>query len=83
MREEIGRVARNSLRWGKEAAEGAFREVVTQGPERTLGRGFAVVRNATGAIVTSAASANQAGELRVQFQDGTIDASVPRGEETE
>ena len=58
-----------------------FREVVAQGPEKTLGRGFAVVHSATGEIVTSAAAAGEAKELQVQFQDGSIDASVRRDEE--
>jgi exodeoxyribonuclease VII large subunit len=79
--EEIRRVARNTLRWGADAAEGTFREVVAQGPEKTLGRGFAVVHSATGQIVTSAAAASEAAEVRLQFQDGSIDASVRRGEE--
>ena len=79
--EEIDRLARNSLRWGAEAAEATFREVVAQGPEKTLGRGFAVVHSATGQIVTSAAAAGEAAEVRLQFQDGSIDASVHRGEE--
>ena len=81
--EEIDRLARNTLRWGAEAAEATFREVVAQGPEKTLGRGFAVVHSATGQIVTSAAAACEAAEVRLQFQDGSIDASVHRGEEKE
>ena len=57
--EEIDRLARNTLRWGADAAEATFREVVAQGPEKTLGRGFAVVHSATGQIVTSAAAASE------------------------
>ena len=53
--EEVKRLARNSLRWGAEAAEATFREVVAQGPEKTLGRGFAVVHGPLGHVVTSAA----------------------------
>lgn len=74
--EEIERLARNTLRWGADAAEGTFREVVAQGPEKTLGRGFAVVHSATGDVITSAAAAGVAKELQVQFQDGSIEASV-------
>jgi exodeoxyribonuclease VII large subunit len=81
--DEIERLARNTLRWGADAADATFREVVAQGPEKTLGRGFAVVHSATGQIVTSAAAAGQAAEVRLQFQDGSIDASVHRGEEKE
>ena len=78
---EVERLARNSLRWGAEAAEATFREVVAQGPEKTLGRGFAVVQTPGGQILSSAAAAGEAKNLRVQFQDGTIKASVRRGKE--
>ena len=64
-----------------DAAESTFREVVAQGPQKTLGRGFAVVRSAEGGVITSAASAGQADGIQVQFQDGSIDASVIRDKE--
>ena len=68
------------LRWGAEAAEATFREVVAQGPEKTLGRGFAVVHSATGEIVTSAAAAGDAKDAGAV--PGRIDrASVRRGKE--
>ena len=74
--DEVERLARNTLRWGAEAAEATFREVVAQGPDKTLGRGFAVVHKSSGEIVTSAAAAADAKSLQVQFQDGSIDATV-------
>lgn len=52
--------------------------MVAQGPQKTLGRGFAVVRGAEGDVITSAAAARQADDIRVQFQDGSIDASMIR-----
>ena len=76
--DEVKRQALTTLRWGAEAAEATFREVVAQGPEKTLGRGFAVVHSATGEIVTSAAAASDAKNVQVQFQDGSIDATVRR-----
>jgi len=79
--DEVKRQALNTLRWGADAAEGTFREVVAQGPEKTLGRGFAVVHSANGEIVTSAAAASNAKSLQVQFQDGSIDATVRRDKE--
>ena len=62
-------------------AESTFREVIAQGPQKTLGRGFAVVRSAEGGVITSAATAGQADGIRVQFQDGSIKASVIRDRE--
>ena len=79
--DEVKRLALTTLRWGAEAAEATFREVVAQGPEKTLGRGFAVVHTTTGEIVTSAAAASDAKNLHVQFQDGSIDATVRRDKE--
>jgi exodeoxyribonuclease VII large subunit len=79
--DEVDRLARSTLRWGADAAESTFREVVAQGPQKTLGRGFAVVRSAAGGVITSAATAGQADALEVQFQDGSIDASVIRDKE--
>ena len=80
---DVERLARNSLRWGSESAESLFREVVAQGPEKTLGRGFAVVQTAAGKLLTSAVTASETGSLRLQFQDGTIEAAVIRGKENE
>ena len=79
--DDITRLARNTVRWGADAAEATFREVVAQGPEKTLGRGFAVVHSATGEIVTSAAAAGAAKDLQVKFKDGSIDATVRRDKE--
>ena len=79
--DDVTRLARNTVRWGADAAEATFREVVAQGPEKTLGRGFAVVHSATGGIVTSAAAAGDAKDLQVKFKDGSIDATVRRGKE--
>jgi exodeoxyribonuclease VII large subunit len=78
--DEVERLARSTVRWGADAADSTFREVVAQGPQKTLGRGFAVVRSAKakGDVITSAAAAGQADDIRVQFQDGSIDASVIR-----
>ena len=81
--DDVTRLARNTVRWGADAAEATFREVVAQGPEKTLGRGFAVVHSATGEIVTSAAAAGDAKDLQVKFKDGSIDATVRRGKENQ
>ena len=76
--DEVERLSRSTVRWGGDAAESTFREVVAQGPQKTLGRGFAVVRSAEGDVITSADAASRADDIRVQFQDGSIDASVVR-----
>jgi exodeoxyribonuclease VII large subunit len=79
--DEVEQQARNTVRWGADAAEASFREVVAQGPQKTLSRGFAVVRSPEGGVITSAAVAVEAKGIEVEFQDGSIDASVVRDKE--
>ncbi len=54
-----------------------LREILGQGPKRTLQRGFALVRDANGQPVTSRAVACQQTRLNLEFHDGRI--SVQRG----
>ena len=60
-------------------SESLMREIVGQGPEKTLRRGFAVVRDMEGRAVTSAKALRDARQMSVQFQDGSVPAEV-RGE---
>ena len=53
-------------------------EVAGQGPEKTLARGFAMVKNSTGQTVTNAASARSSENLVLHFHDGTVPADVQR-----
>ena len=54
-----------------------LREILGQGPQRTLQRGFALVRDASGQPVTSRAVAGQKARLSLEFHDGVIE--VQRG----
>jgi exodeoxyribonuclease VII large subunit len=45
-------------------------------PERTLERGYALVEDAAGEVVTGAAAARDAGELGIRFADGRVRARV-------
>lgn len=47
------------------------REVAGQGPEKTLARGFAIVRTDDGKTVTSSAQAQGTPVLQIQFRDGS------------
>jgi exodeoxyribonuclease VII large subunit len=47
------------------------REVTGQGPEKTLTRGFAIVRNDEGQTVTSSVQAQGSPVLQIQFRDGS------------
>ena len=45
-------------------------------PERTLARGYALVEDADGALVTSAAAAREAGRVSVRFRDDQVRALI-------
>lgn len=45
-------------------------------PEKPLERGYAMVRNVEGAVVTSSAQARDHAALRLQFKDGELDVGV-------
>jgi exodeoxyribonuclease VII large subunit len=45
-------------------------------PERTLERGYALVTDRDGAVVTSAAAARAAGDVSLRFGDAAVDATI-------
>lgn len=45
-------------------------------PERTLERGYALVSDAEGDVVTSAAAARRAGAVSLRFSDAAVDATI-------
>jgi exodeoxyribonuclease VII large subunit len=47
-------------------------------PDRTLARGYALVEDHAGQALGSAAAARAAGEVRLRFHDGALDAEVSR-----
>jgi len=58
-----------------------MREIAGQGPEKTLGRGFAVVRNVVGKPVTRVGQVAPGQGVTVEFSDGSVGAHVD-GEKT-
>jgi len=61
----------------RERSQALMREITGQGPEKTLGRGFALVRDAEGRAVTSVNS--DAPEMVIQFRDGERPARFNKG----
>jgi len=57
----------------RDGAQALLREVAGQGPEKTLARGFAMVRTPEGKAVTTRQQAKDASALRIQFSDGATD----------
>ena len=55
-------------------SEAAMREIAGQGPAKTLGRGFAIVRAEDGQPITSAAATRPGSPIHIQFRDGSLAA---------
>ena len=51
-------------------------------PERTLARGYALVEDRSGQPLVSARTAREAGDVRLRFRDGRVDARVTGEERT-
>ncbi|NMM08310.1 MAG: hypothetical protein HHJ18_19120 [Polaromonas sp.] len=60
---------------GATRAEALMREIAGQGPEKTLSRGFAIVRTPSGEPLTRAAHVFDNAEIEIQFQDGRVSAT--------
>lgn len=67
--------------WGRDRAKlaGLARLLTSLDPRALLARGYAMVRDADGAIVPSAVRARGAGHLRLAFADGEILVTVADG----
>jgi len=65
-------------RWDRDRAllEGMGRLLTSLDPRALLSRGYAMVRDGGGAIVTTAGKAREAGLLRLQFADGDVPVRV-------
>ncbi len=65
-------------RWDRDRAliEGLGRLLTSLDPRALLARGYAMVRDAGGAIVTTAAKAQDVGHLQLQFADGEVPVQV-------
>ena len=70
----VSTAARLTVRESAGRAEALMREIAGQGPEKTLSRGFAVVRGQGGKTVTGAAQVVDGGEIQIQFHDGKVQA---------
>ena len=79
---QVAEGARRQVAEARRQTEATMREIAGQGPDKTLGRGFAMVRTPEGAPLTDAEAARAAGQLQIQFRDGAVAAAVqtlPKG----
>ena len=66
--------ARLHIREGAVRSEALMREIAGQGPEKTMSRGFAIVRGQGGKTVTRAVQVIDGCEIEIQFHDGKVAA---------
>jgi len=66
--------AQGTVQKARTGAEALMREVTGQGPEKTLARGFAIVRTSEGRPVTASQQAEALTSIEIQFRDGRINA---------
>jgi exodeoxyribonuclease VII large subunit len=59
-------------------SEALMREIAGQGPEKTLRRGFAVVRDGVGKPIARVAQAKDAVAIDIQFFDGRVSAAIEK-----
>lgn len=72
--ETVGTAARQNLRDAANRSEALIREIASQGPEKTLKRGFALVRSEDGKPVTRASQTTTDATLEIEFSDGRVSA---------
>jgi exodeoxyribonuclease VII large subunit len=58
----------------------AARLLETLGPNATLARGYAIVQDASGAVIASVGSARAAGDVSIRLADGVVEATVGAGQ---
>jgi exodeoxyribonuclease VII large subunit len=75
---EVSTSAKLLVREAATRAEALMREIAGQGPEKTLGRGFAIVRSQSGKPVTRASQAVDGAAIEIQFQDGRVAATAEK-----
>ena len=68
--------ARRAVQDAKSRSEALMREIAGQGPEKTLERGFAVIRDVGGKPVTRVTQVTPGQVVSVQFSDGAVEAQL-------
>lgn len=68
--------ARQQVAGARSGAEALLREISGQGPQKTLARGFAHIRDSCGRTVMNARSLATGNEFSVTFHDGMVEAKV-------
>ena len=59
-------------------SQALLREITGQGPEKTLQRGFAIVRSQGGKPLTRVSQAIDGAAIEIEFQDGRVAATTQK-----
>ena len=73
---QVAEAARRLVHDAKTGAEATMREIAGQGPDKTLGRGFAMIKTFDGRTVTGIEAASAAENLCIEFRDGQLPVQV-------
>ena len=80
---DTARLADQSLATAAASAQALMREIAGQGPAKTLGRGFVIVRTRNGHTASRAAQLDTGSEIELQFSDGMRQALIQETHETD
>ena len=72
----VGASAKQLVRSASVGSEALMREIAGQGPEKTLTRGFALVRDQAGKPITRAGQTASGSPIEIQFGDGKVAATA-------
>lgn len=72
----VGASAKQLVRTASVGSEALMREIAGQGPEKTLRRGFTLVRDQAGRPITRAEQTANGSSIEIQFSDGKITATA-------
>ncbi|WP_259375226.1 exodeoxyribonuclease VII large subunit [Azohydromonas australica] len=78
---EVADGARRTLLDAKQRSQALVREITGQGPHKTLGRGFAIVRRPGGSLVTGVCGIAPDQDVEIEFRDGTVTARTLKKEQ--
>ena len=67
---DTARLADQSLATAAASAQALMREIAGQGPDKTLGRGFVIVRTRDGKTASRAAQLEESSAIELEFSDG-------------
>jgi exodeoxyribonuclease VII large subunit len=70
--------ARRLVRSAATDSQALLREIMGQGPEKTLQRGFAIVRSQGGKPLTRVSQAIDGAAIEIEFQDGRVAATIQK-----